>query len=262
MGDRAAGVDPARVQAAVAEWVWLPDGSRESRTDEYHVIDYPDELMGVPTQVQWSRSGRPVGELIDEVADRARAWGRPALDWWVSEATLPADTERALVARGGQPKETVAVLAYDLGGGVPDLAVPTDLRVAFVVDEPTVRDAGAVSARVWSDRAPTEAEIQRELRGLADPASAKVVAYLDGRPASYGGCTIAGDAARLWGAATLAEYRGRGAYRAVLAERLQWAAAHGAAFAIVKGRVETSGPILRRAGFVAYGEERSYTLTV
>jgi hypothetical protein len=28
--------------------------------------------------------------------------------------------------------------------------------------------------------------------------------------------------------------------------------------ALVKGRVETSGPILRRAGFVAHGQERSY----
>ena len=28
--------------------------------------------------------------------------------------------------------------------------------------------------------------------------------------------------------------------------------------ALVKGRVETSGPILRRAGFTAYGDERCY----
>jgi hypothetical protein len=32
--------------------------------------------------------------------------------------------------------------------------------------------------------------------------------------------------------------------------------------ALVKGRVATSGPILRRAGFQAYGEERSYRLPV
>ncbi|HET7173391.1 MAG TPA: hypothetical protein VFI30_03835 [Nocardioidaceae bacterium] len=114
MGDRAAGVDPARVRAAVADWVWLPDGAREARTDEYHVVDYPDELMRVPTQVQWSRSSRAADDLIDEVAGRARAWGRPALDWWVSDATAPADTERVRVSRGGRPKETVAVLAYDL----------------------------------------------------------------------------------------------------------------------------------------------------
>jgi hypothetical protein len=37
---------------------------------------------------------------------------------------------------------------------------------------------------------------------------------------------------------------------------------HGATLALVKGRVETSGPILRRAGFTAYGEERSYCVSV
>ena len=31
--------------------------------------------------------------------------------------------------------------------------------------------------------------------------------------------------------------------------------------ALVKGRVETSAPILRRAGFAAYGEERAYRVT-
>jgi hypothetical protein len=40
--------------------------------------------------------------------------------------------------------------------------------------------------------------------------------------------------------------------------RLAIARSHGARLALVKGRVETSGPILRRAGFTAYGQERSY----
>jgi hypothetical protein len=30
--------------------------------------------------------------------------------------------------------------------------------------------------------------------------------------------------------------------------------------ALVKGRVETSAPVLRRAGFVEHGQERSYRL--
>ncbi len=32
--------------------------------------------------------------------------------------------------------------------------------------------------------------------------------------------------------------------------------------ALVKGRVQTSGPILRRAGFGVYGQERSYRIAV
>ncbi len=50
--------------------------------------------------------------------------------------------------------------------------------------------------------------------------------------------------------------------RAVLAERLRLARDHGATLALVKGRVLTSGPILLRAGFADYGEERCYWLPV
>jgi len=44
----------------------------------------------------------------------------------------------------------------------------------------------------------------------------------------------------------------------VLDARLSYAAAHGATMALVKGKIDTSGPILRRAGFAAYGREPSY----
>ena len=78
--------------------------------------------------------------------------------------------------------------------------------------------------------------------------------------AAVGGCTLRGEVAQLWGAVTLREYRRRGAYRAVLAERLRLARVHGATLALVKGRVETSGPILLRDGFAVYAEERCYWL--
>ena len=48
----------------------------------------------------------------------------------------------------------------------------------------------------------------------------------------------------------------------MLAARLDYAAAHDMTMALVKGRVQTSGPILRRAGFGVYGQERSYRLTL
>ena len=91
---------------------------------------------------------------------------------------------------------------------------------------------------------------------MAGPSSLDVPA----EPAACGGCTLRDEVAHLWGAVTLREYRRRGAYRAVLAERLRLARAHGATLALVKGRVETSGPILLRAGFAEYDEERCYWL--
>ena len=85
-----------------------------------------------------------------------------------------------------------------------------------------------------------------------------MVAYVDGRPVGTGGLTVADGVGRLWSGSVLEAHRGRGVYRALLAERLQYAVRQGATMALVKGRVDTSGPILRRAGFAAHGQERSY----
>jgi GNAT superfamily N-acetyltransferase len=52
--------------------------------------------------------------------------------------------------------------------------------------------------------------------------------------------------------------RGQGIDRAVLEARLSYAVDRGATMGLVKGKIDTSGPILRRAGFAAYGQEPIY----
>ena len=98
------------------------------------------------------------------------------------------------------------------------------------------------------------------LSDLATWTNFRVLACVDGAPACTGGATLNDELAQLWGAVTLPAFRRRGSYRAVLAERLRLARDHGAELALVKGRVETSGPILLRAGFTDYGQERCYWL--
>ena len=78
-----------------------------------------------------------------------------------------------------------------------------------------------------------------------------VVAYAGQTPLGTGGVMVADGAARLWGGAVRPAARGRGVYRATLAARLEYSAAHGAAMALVNARVETSGPILRQVGFAS-----------
>jgi GNAT superfamily N-acetyltransferase len=187
--------------------------------------------------------------------------------WWVSSATLPPDTEAALRAAGGKQIDAVQILARELDGD--DDARPAgsgDVSVALVAGERTFRAASMVTVRGWGRKEPTEAALAREhaeaVRDLAAWSSFRVLASVRGEPAAVGGCTLRGEVAHLWGAVTLREYRGRGAYRAVLAERLRLARAHGATLALAKGRVETSGPILLRSGFLAYSEERCYWLPV
>jgi GNAT superfamily N-acetyltransferase len=137
---------------------------------------------------------------------------------------------------------------------------------------------------VRDDTAPTDTEAVLQARGatltetvqvlvydlangvpelsLVNGPQAELVRDVDGQPAAGGGCSIVGEVARLWGAGTRPPFRGRGAYRALLAARIRIAKQHGATLALVKGRLKTSGPILRRAGFTPYAEERSYCVPV
>ena len=258
---------PRRVLDAMVALEWFPDGAVEVRTDDYRLIRYPDWALD-PTfpaaQVTRSRTGRTAAEIIDEVAARVRRWRLPGVAWWVSSATLPPDTEATLRARGGKRIDAVRILARELDGDPVDLAVPADVSVELVADERAFLAASMVTVRGWGRKEPAGAALAREfaeaVRDLEAWSSFRVLASVRGEPAAVGGCTLRAEVAHLWGAVTLREYRRRGAYRAVLAERLRLARAHGATLALVKGRVETSGPILLRAGFAEYDEERCYWL--
>jgi hypothetical protein len=260
---------PRHVLDAAAARQWCPDGAVEVLTDDYRLIRYPGWALDPAfpaAQVTRSRSERTAAELIAEVAGQVRQWGKPGVAWWVSSATLPPDTEAALRAAGGKQIDAVQILARELTGDEAGLPGPGDVSVELVAGERTFRAASMVTVRGWGRKEPTEAVLAREYAGavtdLAAWSSFRVLASVRGEPAAVGGCTLRGEVAHLWGAVTLPEYRRRGAYRAVLAGRLRLAGAHGATLALVRGRAETSGPILLRAGFAVYSEERCYWLPV
>jgi hypothetical protein len=258
-----------RVLDAAAGMEWVPEGAIEMRTDDYRLMRYPDVVLD-PTfraaQVTWSRTARSPDEVLDEVAAHVREWALPGVAWWVSAATRPPGTEQALCDRGADMIDAVQVLAREIGGGLPELDVPDDVAVELVQDEATFRAASAVTVQGWERAEPGEIELahqyQEAIEDLATWSSFRVVALVDNEPVSTGGCSLSGEVAQLWGAVTLPASRGRGSYRAVPAERLRLAREHGATLALVKGRVLTSGPILLRAGFADYGEERCYWLPV
>jgi hypothetical protein len=258
---------PRRVLDAVVAVEWSPDGATEVLTDDYRLIRYPEWALDPAfsaAQVTRSRTGRAVAEIIDEVAVRVRRWHLPGVAWWVSSETVPPDTEAVLRARGGKRIDAVRILARELDGAPADLAVPADVSVELVAGERAFLTASMITVRGWRRKEPAADALAREfaetVRDLETWSSFRMVASVGGEPAACGGCTLRGEVAHLWGAVTLREYRRRGAYRAVLAERLRLARIHGATLALVKGRVETSGPILLRAGFAEYDEERCYWL--
>jgi hypothetical protein len=256
-------VTPERVAAACGAWLWYPTDATAVVTDRSTLVRWPDYFRAAPALLHLDPAA-PVDEVLDEAAAQARAWGVDELLVWV-RLDAPPGLESSVRERGGRLDESVDVFALDLVHGLPDLAVPPDVDVRWQVDEATTRDWLQVGIEAFDEGSmPDDARV----RELAEEAAsdfvagrtASAVAYLDGRPVAAGGLTLAGETARLWGGGVVPAARGRGAYRAVVDARLRHAVRHGSTMALVKGRVATSGPVLRRAGFEVFGQERSYLL--
>ncbi len=249
--------------AASNEWAWIPPGAPHVRTDELLVVAYPDHYDR-PTGVSVFASDRDAAELVEQAHAIASGLGRDRLWWTVSDATRPVTLEAELRRRGGEVVERMDVLALPMDVPLPDLGLPAAIEIRRVRDLSTKRDAHLVERDAFGANELTAEQLAKDLTDLApgfeDDSAGQVVAYVDGHPAGVGGWLLADRVCRLWGGATVSSLRGRGAYRAVLAERLRIGRAAGATLGLTHGRVETSSPILRRIGFTRYGEQRQLVL--
>lgn len=256
-------IDPQTVLHAAAGGIWVPPEAERIDADGYVMVRYDNEFL-YDTCVYAVDTDRGAEALITEANDRALAWGRSTV-WWngLSEATRPADLEPLLQQRGAELVEELSVLALDLTAPLPDLEVPADVEAVRPTEVRHLQDKHAIHDEVFGSRTgATLSYAQRLAREVETRAAGKgdsVVVYVEGAPASFGGATYDHGVARLWGGSTLPQVRGRGAYRAALDARLQAARDAGCTMALVKGRIATSAPTLRRAGFRAYGVERVYS---
>jgi GNAT superfamily N-acetyltransferase len=254
-------LSPESVVAASAAWSWVPDNATTTETDEYLLVRYPD-YFEYPLELIRFHPGGPVEAAVAAALDEARKSGFPELYWMVKMDSPPGVAE-LLTARGAAVAETVDVLALDLRDGAPALPAPArDVELRWATDPTTARDGSAVGVAVFGGSVPPQERLvvnaSRDSVSVPAGEGGMIVAYTGGLPVGTGGVTMVDDVARLWGGAVLESARGQGVYRAVLAARLAYGAAHGATMALVKGRVETSGPILRRAGFTVHGQEVVY----
>jgi GNAT superfamily N-acetyltransferase len=252
------GLDADRVRAGAARWIWVPVDATEVETDDYRLTHYTDY-----SSVQWSRTTRPLRDVLDEVLGHARAAGRPTLRWWVDGRTEPADTDEQLAALGLREVERLVVLALPV---TAELDVPVGVEVVEVTDREGLVLAGRIQAEVFDMSPPTDAQVEDMLASVSVPEAERLircyVAYVDGEPVASGGSTVDGDALRFWDGSVLPAYRGRGAYRALVARRIRDARPTTADFALVKAVDDTSAPILTRLGFRPYGEQRCFTQEV
>lgn len=204
--------------------------------------------------------GTALAALIARQRDFFAARGE-SVEWKTRGHDRPADLPELLLAAGfvAEPRETVLV------GAVPELAAiqpsPADgITVREVGDDVDMRRIAELNSEVWAeDRNWLAAELIDQVRGGR---TVVVVAEAAGRVVSAArlvfepGTEFAG----LWGGATLAAWRGRGIYRALVAHRARLAAARGVRYLQVDASAD-SGPILARLGFVAITTTTPYVWT-
>jgi hypothetical protein len=193
-----------------------------------------------------------VEAALNEVRAEMERAGKTVGSWWISDWSTPADAHDVLLERGLR----IVDGDYDIGALalVQEPPAPThDVAVRRVT---TLDDFIAAKEANWdafgapAERRTTRAQLadEFELMQGAD-GSAYYAAWIGGRIVASGRAFFGPRGALLSGGATIAEARGRGAYRALVRARWDDAVARGTPALVVQaGRF--SEPILRRLGFV------------
>lgn len=173
-----------------------------------------------------------------------------ALEWKLFDHDQPSDLRERLATHGFCIGEEEAVLALDLNEMPPFLASPIAADIRELDDEATIREAMTILETVWGE--PHEELIDELIHTRRDfPQELGLyAAYEDNQPVSVAWIRYPPNNrwASLWGGSTLAPYRRRGHYRALVAARAQAAVVRGRRFLTIDAS-PMSRPILEHLGF-------------
>lgn len=197
--------------------------------------------------------GAELDALIQRQRDFFAARGE-SVEWKTRGHDLPADLTTRLRAAGFTPEdtETVVIGRTEQMAAEPVLAAGIELRE--VTADEDMRAIAAMESEVWGQDFGWLADdlIARIAAAPRDIVVFAAVGQETGQVVSAAwlvflpGTEFAG----LWGGSTLAAWRKRGIYRALISVRAQRAAARGVRYLEVDAS-DNSAPILRRLGFRA-----------
>lgn len=172
--------------------------------------------------------GPVTGVELDRLEGWLRERGAPVFHE-VSPLADPS-TLRLFRERGHRPVEFTTVLFQPLPGGpAAGAAPPSDHLVVRRIDPREADLWAAVAAEGWAAEAPELGEFMYGLGRVTARAAGShpFLAELDGRPVAAGSLTLHSGVALLAGASTVPAARRRGAQRALLRARLDFAAEQG-----------------------------------
>jgi hypothetical protein len=175
-----------------------------------------------------------------------------AVEWKTRAHDLPAEVFDQLFAAGFQPEEPQTVMigrTVDLAGRY---SLPLGLTIRRTANKLDLEAIAAMESQVWGDDLAWIADDLGGRLSLGSDAVAIFVAEIEGRivAAAWLIAKSSSDFAVLLGGSTVADWRGRGMYRALVSERAKLAATWEADYLQVDAS-EDSRPILERLGFVA-----------
>ena len=183
----------------------------------------------------------------------ARFEGLGEFEWKYYSYDQPADLPDRLRAAGFTPEDTETLLIGDVQQLPHESPLPDGVELREITDEAGVEAMARVNLEGFGEQA-GEGFRSTVLKEIRAGRTRMVVAFAGERPVSmgrvefYAGTEFGG----LFGGATVPEFRGRGIFRAIVAQRVAWAMAAGHRY-LQTDASDDSRPILERLGFIPVG---------
>ncbi|MEU8245628.1 GNAT family N-acetyltransferase [Nonomuraea sp. NPDC048916] len=227
---------------------------REARPDGPGVrverVDGVVRQTGESNTVVWSDLDEAGADTA--IAAQVRHFSALGLEfeWKLYGHDRPADLGRRLRAAGFVPDPAETLMVAPVSGLSADVRPPDGVRLVPVTDAAGVELLMEAHDQAFGEARP---ELGRQLldRLTREPDTMVAVVALAGdRPVSGAriDLTPGTEFAGLWGGGTVAAWRGRGIYQALVAYRVRVAAERGYGYLQVDA-ADQSRPILRRLGF-------------
>ncbi len=201
--------------------------------------------------VVWSAPDLGDSDVDAVVAEQVRVFRGLEWEWKHYSHDQPPDLPDRLRAAGLEPEPAETLMVAEIAELDLDVRPPSGVDVVLVDDEDGVAALTRVHDAVFGGEHSAIAAVLRA--GLAQrPRTVQgLLALADGEPVAAGrvDLTPGADFASLWGGGTLAGWRGRGVFRALVSRRAAVAAERGFGYLQVDASAD-SRPILRRLGFV------------
>ena len=227
----------------------IPEGSSVTRDDDGRICIVQGTVWASITTPRFDEH-----ELDDVLAHvRERVAPEKRQTWWIGPSARPVNIVKLLLERGFElAPDGPEVRAMVLTSPPPEAPEEIEVRRVETYDDFLAsRDVQWDAFDVPQDRR----ELQKQhLRSDFDESMQHKVpvgflAYVDGRPAATGLAIPSERGVFLIAGSTATWARGRGAYRALVRARWDYAVEQGTPALVTEAMVDTSYPILQRLGF-------------